>query len=64
MEVTNQTYSLIKAKLDEMEQAIIQGFNQGTEPKACLEVRTLVFEINQILNQNFIVGGNDEPPAA
>ncbi len=62
MEVKDEAYGLIQNKLTAINDAII--FRVGKVEDTHQEIRDLVDEIRQIMDENFIVGGNDEPPAA
>ncbi len=64
MEVTKEAYSLLEAKLEEIEQVVNNGLINNNERLACLNVKNLVHEACQIMDENFIVDGNDEPPTA
>ncbi len=65
MNVTDNAYSLIDEKLDEMEQCLNTGIFSGKTKNACLEIRSLLYDMRQIVATNFLVGGDDSlPPAA
>lgn len=63
MEVTENTYELLVDKLLQIENTASCGIVEGHGNEACLAIRTLVFDMRQILVNEFYPGG-DEPPAA
>ncbi|EMB46682.1 MULTISPECIES: hypothetical protein [Treponema] len=64
MKVNEKAYELLMDKLLQIENTASCGIieDQGTE--SCLVIRSLVFDIRKIINDNFYVAGDDEPPAA
>ncbi len=65
MKITNKAYSLITEKLEAIERCAGHGIFKGDPRKSCLEIRNLACELQQVIANNFLVGGNDDlPPAA
>lgn len=65
MTVSNNAYSLLEEKLQQIENAAMDGILQTDACKCCLHIRTLVFEARQIVkNEFYVAGGDDMPPAA
>lgn len=64
MKTTKNAYELLHAYLTEIEKAAISGILNGNAEDRLRDVRNLVFETRQCINQSFYVAGDDEPPAA
>lgn len=54
MKTTNEAYSLIDEKLTRIEQSAVSGVLDGDARRACLDIKTLVYETRQVLRDNFI----------
>ena len=65
MTVSNDAYSLLESKLQQIENAAMDGILQDDARKCCMYIRALVFEARQIVKSEFYVAdGDDLPPAA
>ncbi|QEJ97102.1 hypothetical protein [Treponema phagedenis] len=64
MKVSADAYSLLDGKLFEIENTATSGILQKNPRDCCVEIKNIVFEIRQILKNEFYTDGSDEPPAA
>jgi|GEM_PF-1303182 hypothetical protein len=64
IKTTKNSYELLQGKLTEIEKIAISGILNGNAEDRLRDVRNLVFETRQCINQSFYVAGDDEPPAA
>lgn len=65
MTVSNDAYSLLESKLQQIENAAMDGILQTDARKCCMHIRALVFEARQIVkNEFYVADGDDLPPAA
>lgn len=64
IKTTKNSYELLQEKLTEIEKTAISGILNGNAEDRLRDVRNLVFETRQCINQSFYVAADDEPPAA
>ncbi|UTC62566.1 hypothetical protein E4O05_01230 [Treponema sp. OMZ 787] len=59
MKTTNEAYELLQEKLSQIETAANEGLYKEDPCKSCMEIKSLVFETRQVLNENFYISGNE-----
>lgn len=59
MKTTNEAYELLQEKLAQIETAANEGLCKEGSRKSCMEIKSLVFETRQVLNENFYISGNE-----
>lgn len=64
IKTTKNSYELLQGKLTEIEKTAISGILNGNAEDRLRDVRNLVFETRQCINQSFYIAWDDEPPAA
>lgn len=64
IKASKNCYELLKGKLTDIEKTATAGILDGKAEQSCLEIKTLVLEAMQTINENFYVADDDEPPAA
>lgn len=64
IKTSKNSYELLQEKLAEIERVAVSGILNGNAEDRLRDVRNLVFETRQCINQSFYVVGDDEPPAA
>ncbi len=64
IKTSKNCYGLLQDKLTDIERAATDGILNGNTEQSCLEIKTLVLEAMQTINENFYVADDDEPPAA
>lgn len=66
MKVSKEAYVLLEEKLSEMESKACEGIMQGNARENCMSIRGLVFDMRQIINNEFYLDDTDGnfPPAA
>lgn len=66
MKVSKGAYALLDEKLSEMESRACDGILNGNARDVCMTMRGLVFDLRQIINNEFYLDDTDgdEPPAA
>jgi len=66
MTVSNNAYSLLEEKLQQIENTATDGILQKEARDCCMQIRNLVFEVRQIIKNEFYLKPTDGrlPPAA
>lgn len=66
MKVSNNAYSLLEEKLQQIENTATDGILQKEARDCCMQIRNLVFEVRQIIKNEFYPEPTDGklPPAA
>ena len=65
MTVSNNAYSLLEEKLQQIENTAMDGTLQKDARGCCMHIRALVFEAHQIVKNEFYAAADDDlPPAA
>ena len=66
MTVSNNAYSLLEEKLQQIENTATDGILQKEARDCCMHIRNLVFEVRQIIKKEFYLKPTDGrlPPAA
>lgn len=65
MTVSNNAYSLLEEKLQQIENTAMDGGLYVDPRECCLAIRGLVYQARQIMqNEFYVAAGDDLPPAA
>ncbi|MFC2599679.1 MAG: hypothetical protein ACFNX1_00685 [Treponema lecithinolyticum] len=65
MTVSNNAYSLLADKLQQIENTAMDGGLYVDSRECCLAIRALVYQARQIMQNEFYVAASDDlPPAA
>ena len=66
MTVSNNAYSLLEEKLQQIENTATDGILGNDARTCCMRIRNLVFEVRQIIKKEFYLEPTDGrlPPAA
>jgi len=65
MTVSDNAYSLLEDKLQQIENTAMDGGLYVDSRECCLAIRALVYQARQIMqNEFYVAAGDDLPPAA